>query len=449
MHDMKFIATMIIISIALAVPGFVGRSGTPVYRVVLDPGHGGMASVNTKTHGDRFDLLTGQYLVPFAEGAAYRKLWEHVLVYQIAVKTKHLLDHCSAAGDFQKFQKILSKYTDEVPERIIIAPSLSRGDSSDRREISGRADPNSEFRLYDYPDGTGKILPGRISRINAVKPHLVVCLHMTRDWSTAYRGMNPVIVAPHSMLQQGLQYLQGKVKSRDFFDKSSYTDWFQESSARGTFQWFLNDSAFYFTGYPLTRRGAVDYGKFRGYRYNMVQWAYRDDDGWAKTAREHPENGPYSRTLAGFAPSGRFWEREKTKFEAYRRDGGEEGFGGDNLYATSELIRYILYSLHLKGEDHPHQRLTRPFISTWSVPLLVNAVTAFIELGSLANARHRYILVAKQDEIAEGLAVGIYSLLSGMKLKKSPYAQRPRGTRINLERYKLPDGTSYFDAVVK
>ncbi len=449
MHDMKFIATMIVVSIALAIPGAIDHSGPPSYRVVLDPGHGGIASGDINVHGDRYDMLSGKYLVPFAEGAAHRRLWEHVLVYQIAVKTKNLLDHCSPSGDFGKFREILKKFTDEEPVRIIIEPHLSRGDSSDRKKIAERADPNAEFRLYDYPDGKGGVLPGRISRINALKPHLVVSLHMTRDYSAAYRGMNPVIVAPYPVLHKGLLHLQGKVNARGFFNSSGYTDWFQESGARSSFQWFVNDSSFYFTGFPLTRKGSMDYGKFRGYRYNMVRWAYGDDDGWDKTARAHPENSPYARTLQGFIPSGRFWERENSKQELYRRNGGEEGFGGDNNYATSELIRYILHSLNIRGEDHPHQRLTRPFISTWSVPLLVNAVAAFIELGSLANSRHRYILVQKQDEIAEGLAVGIYSLFSGMKLKKSRYAYLPKGKKIDLERYTLPDGRTYFDAVVK
>jgi hypothetical protein len=449
MHDMKFIASMIVVSLALAIPGVIERAGPPVYRVVLDPGHGGISSRNTKVHGDRFDMLSGRYLVPFAEGAAHRQLWEHILVYQISVKTKRILDLCSPSGDFQRFRAILAKYTDEDPVRVIIETSLSRGDSADRKEILSRPDPNGEFRLYDYPDGKGNMLPGRISRINAVKPHLVVSLHMTRDYSTMYRGMSPVIVAPHSLLHQGLLYANGKNKERKFFDKSAYTAWFQESNLRGSFQWFLSDSVFYFTGFPLTRKGTIDYNKFRGYRFNMVNWAYGDDPGWEKTAREHPEQGPYAKTLSGFIPTGRFWDREKSTPETYRRDGGEEGYGGDNMYATTELIRYMLFSLHASGEGHPHQRLTGPFISTWSVPLLVNAVTAFIELGSLANTRHRHLFVNKQDEIAEGLAVGVYSLLAGMKLRKNPYAYRPRGKKINLERYKLPNGTSYFDAVVK
>ncbi len=449
MSEMKFIASIIIVSLALALPGLIERAQPPVFRVVLDPGHGGRAPGGKKKHGDRFDAISGDYLSYFAEGAAHKGLWEHILVYDIAQKTKSLLDLCSPSGDFSAFSKILARYTDETPERVFIDTTIIRGDSSDREEIAKRSDPNSEFRLYDYPDSGGNIRPGRISRINALKPHLVISLHMTRDYSKYYRGMNPVIVAPYSLLNKGLLHLQGKQKVASFFSNSKYTDWFQESNRRNIFKWFLNDSAFYFTGFPLTKNDSLDHKKFRGYRYNMVEWAYKDEKGWENTARTHPDKTPYSGNISTFVQAGKFWEREKSIYEAHRRDGGEEGFGGDNLYATTELMRYILHSLHLKKQNHPHQRITSPYISTWSVPLLVNAVAAFIELGSLANNRHRYLFTQKQDEIAEGLAVGIYSLFTGLKLKNQNNILPPKGKPLNLDKYTLPDGRSYFDAVVK
>ncbi len=446
---MKFIASMILISLAMATPGLIERAQPPVYRVVLDPGHGGKASGNIKVHGDRFDALSGKHLTPFAEGAAHRGLWEHILVYEIAIKTKALLDSCAPSGDFSAFEKILTRYADEIPPRVFIETTVIRGDSRNRSAIAKRPDPNSEFRLYDFPDSTGAIRPGRISRINAIKPHLVVSLHMTSDRSVHYRGMNPIIVAPYSLLNNGLLYLQDKKKGASFFTNSKYTAWFQESNQRSVFNWFLSGSAFYFTSFPLTKKGSMDHKKFRGYRYNMVHWAYKDDDGWEKTAHRHPDNTHYSRNISTYVPEGKFWEREKSVYEAYRRDGGEEGFGGDNLYATTEIMRYILHSLHLDKQDHPHQRITSPYISSWSVPLLVNAITAFIELGSLANERHRYLFTSKQDEIAEGIAVGIYSLFSGMKLKKKNHKWMPKGKPLDLDKYILPDGKSYFDAVVK
>ncbi len=449
MRDMKFIITMFIVGTALAIGGVLEHARPQVFRVVLDPGHGGIGSTDIESFGDRFDLLSKRYLSPFAEGASHKGLWEHVLVYEIAVKAKALLDHCAPGGDFSKFRHILARYSDEEPKQILIETSLSRGDSKNREEILKRKDPNAEYRLYDFPGENGTILPARISRINAKKPHLVVCLHMTRDYSSTYRGLNPVIVAPHSILYNGLLYLQGEIQSKDFFYKSHYTDWFQESNSKTSFHWFLNDVASYFTGYPLDKQGKIDLRSFKGYRYNMVHWAYRDARGWEEKARSHPPESKYANDITRFIPEGKFWEREKSIFESYRRDEGLEGFGGDNMYATSEIIRYILLSLHLRGEDHLHQKITRPYISTWSLPLLVNAITAFIELGSLANQRHRYLFTQKQDEIAEGIAVGVYSLLAGIAVKNNSYNYTPKGKRLELERYRTIGGSSYFDEVAE
>jgi hypothetical protein len=49
------------------------------------------------------------------------------------------------------------------------------------------------------------------------------------------------------------------------------------------------------------------------------------------------------------------------------------------------------------------------------MPLNVNAINHFIELGYLNRRIDRHTLLNRQDEIAEGVAVGIYSLLAGMK----------------------------------
>ena len=75
-------------------------------------------------------------------------------------------------------------------------------------------EPNGEFRLFDYPDGQGGFLPGRLSRINKFKPQLVVSLHCASRGPREFKGMNPVLVAPYSFLKDGLEYLQGKKKNK-------------------------------------------------------------------------------------------------------------------------------------------------------------------------------------------------------------------------------------------
>lgn len=449
MHDMKSILFLTIASTLMVIGTFFSSQNEKCFRVVLDPGHGGIGSTNIELHGDRYDRISKKYLSPFAEGASHNGLWEHELVYEIAIKTKHILDNCAPGSDFSKFRSILLRYTDKEPIRIYIETHISRGPSENREEILKREDPNAEFRLYDYPSKAGTIQQGRISRINSQKPHLVVSLHMTKEYSIDYRGLSPVIAAPHSILYEGLLYLQQKITQKDFFFKSPYAEWFSESAQKNQFHWFLSDVSSYFTGYPLTKDGKIDINNFKGYRYNMVTWTYSDPLGWEDVARTHPKGTQYASSFADFVVTGKFWDREKSIYERYRRENGEEGFGGDNMYASVEIIRYILYSLHLHGEDHPHQKLTKPYISTWSVPLLVNAVAAFIELGSVANNRHRYLFTQKQNEIAEGIAVGIYSLLGGISLKKNSFPYLPKGKRIEFEKYTLPNGKSYFEQSVQ
>ena len=434
---------------AVVFPESLYTNEFPVYRVVLDPGHGGIALEDRGSHGDRWDPISRTYLQDFKAGASYGSLEEHALVYAIAEKAIAKLSLCSTRGDYAKFHELLRLYSESEPDRIIIDCSMSRGDSRNKEEIESREDPNAEFRVFDYPDKRGRMQPGRISVINAKRPHLVVSLHAALSGPAYYRGMNPVIAAPYSLLYRGLLYLKKSEPSREFFTGSRYRDWFEESNSRSCFEWFLNDTALYFIAHPLSKKREVSVDDFKGYRYNMITWEYRDGRGWESLASAHPPYTPYAKTPEGFVAMGRYWEREQSRFEVYKREGGFEGFGGDNHYASAEIIRYILWSLRLRNQDHPDQKLGRPYISVWHVPLHVNAVNAFIELGYLNRPWFRHILTSRQDEIAEGIAVGIYSLLAGLEPGERTFRFRPRGKRIDFTKYSITNKESYFDIVVK
>ncbi len=418
----------------------------PVYRVALDPGHGGRAYGNKQKNGDRYDVLTGRYLAHFDYGVTYKKLEEHSIAYSIALKVKNILDMSLTGRDFIKFKNIIMRFTDENPGRIIIHSMMSRPDS--RIKISGD-DPNGPFRLYDYRDASGKKMYGRISRINFFRPHLVVSLHHDYRPPVHFQGINPVIAAPYALLEKGLQYLKGEIKDKSFFYRSLYTDWFIESTKRSDFRWFMKDVSVYFTGYPLDNFLKMVPEGFSGYRNNMVQWRYGDLPGWELLAANHPSGTRYSLNYNDIALQGRFWDRERSKYEKYRREDGEEGFGGDNLYACREIIRYILLSLDLKKIRHHTQKLGNPYISVWSVPMLVNAISAYIELGYIYRSPDRQMLTQKQDEVAEGIAVGIYSLLAGLKPKEGNYKYPPKGKRVDLEKYLINPEKYYFDDVLQ
>ena len=427
-------------------PHYINIYEFPTYRLVIDPGHGGLSG-KIPRFGDRYDSISKKYLDLYKSGAARGSLKEHEIVFDIAKKVLNVLKNCKPGGDFNKFKKILGKYTNRTPRRINIVYKMSRGEPISKSDRTKMNDPNENFRLFDSYDKFGLKYKGRISKINSFKPQLVVSLHLAGSGPREYKGMNPIVVAPYGLLKKGLQYLKGDINDRDVFHKSKYTDWFIESSKKNNFHWFLNDSSLYFTGYPITNKKKIDLNKFKGYRFNMVSWKYSDDKFWENILREVSPFNEYSKSYDNFIPEGRFWKREKSIYEKFRRDGGEEGFGGDNAYASYEIIRYILYSLKLKKNDHRRQKPGKSYVSVWILPLHVNAINAFIELGYLNRKRDRFLFRKKREEIAEGIAVGIYSLFAGLELQDD-FRYLPRGKKINFEKYKISGSNTYFNEAV-
>ncbi len=416
----------------------------PIYRVVLDPGHGGKAIIPKDEYGDRFDVLSMKYLDTYREGASYKDYYEHIYTYAIAQRVEALLQLLSPDGNFEKFNTILQKYTDKPVKRIYIKVFISRGPSLNSHLI--HKDPNAPYRLFDFIGSDGMRKEGRISYINSLHPHLVVSIHFALHSSPYFRGMNAVIAAPYSILYKGLQYLQGTIADRSFFYNSKYADWFTENEHKSGFYWYCNDVALYFTGYRIKDDYTIDANAFRGYRYNMVQWAYNDPPGWAHSAKHHPPHTPYADNIKEFIPQNAFFAREQSIYEQYRRDGGFEGYGGDNLYASNEIIRFVLYNLYSKGIRHKDQRLAPPYISIWSVPLHINAINAFIEFGYLARPYTRTIINNHLDDVAEGIAVGIYSLFTGVEVTKK-YPFTPYGKKIDLDKYRIDKSNDYFSIV--
>ncbi len=432
------------------IPEKLAEHEFPEYRVVLDPGHGGVLKLPVGMHGDRYDSITCSYLDFYRPGAETHGMRESVIAYDIARRAVEILKDCGNHGDFGKFQKVLSRYGVSDGRRVTLNTSISRGPCIPKDEAEGMADPNAEFRFFDYPDRkTGEMKHGRLSRINRQRPHLVVSIHMASAAPADYPGMSPVLAAPYRLLEKGFRYLRGEISSTGFSNEKGLKHWFVEKMTRSPYRWFLNDSSAYFTGYPLKKSGQADLNDFQGYRYNMVDWAYRDSVGWEAAAKNHPSGTAYSSNIKSFKPQNRFWERERSVYESYRRDGGQEGFGGDNAYSSYEIIRFIQYSLRMKGVDNKKMIPGKPYVSTWIMPIHVNAVNPFIELGYFSRRFDRMILQKHRQEIAEGIAVGIYSLFAGLKVRDRGFPAQPRGSRIDLEKYRITSKEYYFDQVTE
>lgn len=421
----------------------------PVYRVVIDPGHGGVYLTDKKKHGDKFDMITAEYLDHYADGAIYKGIYEHKLVYSIAVKTINLLSLCSKEGDFEKFKDILKKYTSSSIKKIYIQPYLSRDNALTDEQLKNTDDPNAAYRLYDFPDSGGKMIKGRISKINELKPQLVVSLHCAQSSPPEYLGMNGIIIPPYNVLKKGFLRLQTEETWKKINDFNILSSWFRKSTRVPYKFYYYKDCAQYFTSYGITKNYMFNASDYCGYKYNTVTWKYRDRPFWDLEADKHKDCSKYSLNFNTFREEGNFWEREQSVYEEYRRGSGFNDFGGDNYFATYEIIKYILLSLDMNEKIPKNKIPGKPYISTWSVPLLINAVSAYIELGYLDRKWDRETLLYRQDEIAEGVAVGIYSLLTGIKINKNKFHHRPSGKSIDLEKYNIRKGESYFDIVTE
>lgn len=426
-------------------------------RVVLDPGHGGRYVEPNAVYGDKYNPFTGLFMEGFRPGASIDGLIENEEVYAIAQKAKEILDLTMTIEGRVKFYEILKKYD---PNALLptegIEVFLSRNSGYMENYWSTDYDVNRDYRLYDHQDLLDQHhVPGLISRINQLKPVLVVSLHLTGGNPDKRGGMSAVITPGYDTYKTALKYVRAATEQerktiRENFLKGSYGNWFISHHGRDHFEWFLCDAWIYFTGYWSKPDGlSADFDMFRGYRQNLISWSYQDKN-WLKTANQHLAYTPYSTQLTYFSPQGKYWERERNQAESWRRENGPEGYGGDNFYAAEEILRFLrkgllLHKLYNASNVPP---IVEPYISTWSLPTYINAISAYLELAYLNNI-HDHSRILKQKEVhAEAIAVAIYSLLYGTNMPKdSRQKDLPWGKRLDLAKYQSYHNKNYFSQV--
>ncbi|MBV6493405.1 MAG: hypothetical protein LDLANPLL_01421 [Turneriella sp.] len=432
-----------------------GATPAFTYRVVLDPGHGGRDLIPYSLYGDKFDRRTGVYLDRFREGARVRGVWEFEVMYDIAQKAKALLDKTTTEEGRREFKKILQKYGKITNGEIeSIETFISRPAGYIESYFENRDDPNSRFRLYDYPNQkTGALEMGTISRINALTPELVITLHLTHTHAPSEGAMATVITPAYKTYKTALEYVQANKTERkrlsNNFAKSVWANWFIFDDRYKKFSSFMADAFIYFIGFWSKPNGVqTDYSRFRGYRHNLVTWQYADSDAIVESL--YAQNGErYATNLISFEPKGKFWEREKAEPETWRREGGPENFGGDNHYAGMEILRFVRNAFIVNGVDTQRSapKILKPYISTWAVPTYVNAVAPFVEIAHTVSKRD-YLRMAKHRKIyAEGVAVAAYSLLYGLSTPHTKMAAK--GKKIDLAKYENLASGNYFKQVTR
>ncbi len=417
----------------------------PTYSVVVDPGHGGVAKEPITVNGDKYDTVTQVYLEKYKQGTEHGNLTEREIVLRLGKEVDKILKLTETDEGFQKFTEYLKKFSNKKTfPRIILKSHLTRTSSFESDPNSD--DINAPYRLYDFPDiKSGERRKGRLSFINSLKPQLVLSLHLNPAGKGQVGGMAAVLTPGYQTFKLLKDISEGKKKSKSFLS-SPWSDWLVFAAGWSKMENATADAWIYFHGYWSERSGnKADLTKFEGYRQNMVTWRYADKRGWEKLVGQ---KGPYAKNHSNFLAEGNFWEREMGKKETWRREGGREGFGGDNHYVTKELMRFVQYGTRVQlGETNEESNkvgpIQKPYISTYSLPTYVNALCAFIEIGYINRKRDTKLLTEYKKETAISLAVGIYSLFVGLEIKKSKSSPIiPKGKAVNWERYG-----SYFEEV--
>jgi hypothetical protein len=421
------------------------------YKVIIDPGHGGRYIRPLSVYGDKYDPELGKYLDGFRPGAYNNGLFEHEEAYSIAEKVVRFLSLTKSNKGRKEFHTLLKKYYPNIPppkEQIEVLISRESGHREDYLQTAD--DPSAPYRLYDYPDiHTGELNKGTISRINSEHPHLVVSIHMTSGGTGPYGALSSVITPSFGTYSWALEYVKGnddvKNQVQEKFQNSNYKNWFESGHDRSFFEWFICDSWIYFTGFWSKPNGLeAETSTFRGLRQNYINWAYQEKPPFNKNPYTQ-----YSSDLKNFTPIGKFWERELSLPETWRREGGYEKMGGDNYYASNEILRHIrkgLFVNHvLKKNELPE--IKEPYISTWAVPTYINAISAYLEVAYLNNENDWQRIRKYKTIQAEAIAVGIYVLFYGSKETKSTNKDLTKGLPIDFNKYATFYERSYFDMV--
>ena len=449
------ITLLIVFSIPLS-----ARTKTAVYPIVIDPGHGGATN---RRKDDRWDPISQKYISYVNYGSQYKNYHEHELVLGLAKRVKYYLDLTNSKWGWLRFKRYLAKFAirpkgsaDKAKfKRIRFMTYLSRKDSWEERGLKKtHPEVNAPYRMFDYLYGKYKRKGlGKISRINQRKPYLVLSLHMMSAGRGNEGGMVAILTPGYKTLNLLRQISLGKKPPSQFYSLPWQSYWLVDKPGWSRFQSAYSDAWVYFHGYG-TQKDKLRTGNkklYRGIRHNLVTWRYADPPGWEYLARKgEPAYTPKHRH---FRPQGVFWDRERSQAEQWRREGGRLRFGGDNYYATDELLRYIQYGVQLLVPNQKKSKLLGPIrppiVSTYALPIYTNAITAYLEVGFINRARDRRLVIKKRNQVAISLAIGIYSLFAGLELKPSPSKIRPQGKPIHWQRYeKLKEG-NYFQRVVK
>ena len=466
------------------------------FRVLLDPGHGGRGEHKGPVSGDDWDPAVGEFLTGYLNGGSriVNKITytEHEVTLALGKRVKMWLDRTADDRHWPEFEALIKSYQDmqKMPvRRVWIDCQVTREYSYLDHPDAANPNVNKYFRMFDGPDTVpyvagAPLYPGRLSKINQTAADLLLDLHINDSFQPGLRGARALFVPPFAVYDTFRQAILNQ-KPWDEVHNSPYFNTWAFGRPPGQHRAELSDDV---SRYFLDGAGAKLTRQKTG-RADRIRWRYRTDP----PVERHDLNGRFD---------GPYWDRERSVYEGYRRAGGVEEVGGDNLYSGQELVRFLRYALwrdFLKrpgplpfpaqpvhggkgpvvdpdapppGQQAapvdpsagasvapmttayglpfaPEAYLGRhgtPQCDDWLVSLYTNSVAAYLEVAYLSNPADLWLLDNKLDVIAEGIAVGVYSLLTGLKVKDLPGLPSPRGAPVDWDRYyDTPWGRSWFD----
>ena len=424
------------------------------YTIVVDPGHGGAPGMQKV---DKWDPVTQKYLSRFLYGGVYKSIHEHKIMLDLAKRVHYYLNLSQSDAGWEKFSRILTKFSGKQNhQRVRFEAHLTRTNSYTDFQYP-KGDPRSyePYLLYDYPDRKShRIKKGRISYINELKPSLVVSLHTTPAGGRQPGGMAAVLAPGYQTFETIRKISMSKLPVSRFNQMPWYKGWLVTDRGWTKYEAARSDAWVYFHGYK-TKKGKrlqIWKNKYRSVRHNLVHWRYADPPGWEKLARlDIP--GPYATNHNKFEAVGPFWDRERSIQESWRREGGIMGYGGDNHYASDELMRFVQHgsrlltpALRKKNAIGP---IINPFVSTFSLPTFTNAVVAYLEIAHHNRSNDVRLVSNYREQVAQSLAAGIYSLYEGLPLKNQYAPYKPRTQKLDFEKYTNHKDGNYFLQAIK
>lgn len=141
-------------SVLLAEVREIPNSKSPLktFKVVIDPGHGGLDLKPKEDHGDKYDPISDKYLELYKAGASFKERKERTIVLELSKELKEVLDLTKTEEGFEIFRSHMKSFTKDTIPWIRIDSVMTRDEDAEEREYSSNEDPNAPYRLFDYPD---------------------------------------------------------------------------------------------------------------------------------------------------------------------------------------------------------------------------------------------------------------------------------------------------------